>query len=170
MINFETHIFLKLLNKFDIKYHYEGKWLVVDGDKYGSVNLSESGLITLPDYIKFNNDGYVDFDDNKLTSLPDNIEFNNSNDVWLCDNELTSLPIDLFNNGANIFSGDNKFTSLPDGIQFNNKGIINLHISILESLPNNIEEFYDRLGDYSKKIIREKFPDHWIVNKERFGL
>ena len=42
--------------------------------------------------------------------------------------------------------------------------------SELESLPENIDEFYDRLDNDTKEYIQKKFPDHWVVNKERFGL
>ena len=146
MKDFETHTFLKLLDDKIIEYHYEGKWLVVDGD---FVHLSYNFLTSLPNYIKFNNDDFVHLSGNKLTSLPDNIHFNNKGYVDLSFNQLTSLP---------------------DDIQFNNRGSVYLNNNPLESLPENIDEWYNKLSYTSKKFIQGKFPDHWIFDKERFNL
>lgn len=127
MKDYKTHKFLKLLDSRNIKYHYEGRWLVIDGGETGNVNLYGCGLGVLPDYIKFNNKKNIYLHGNKLISLPDNIEFNNSNDIYLTNNPL-------------------------------------------ESLPDNIDEFYSRLSVLTKEYITKNFPDHWIHDKERFGL
>ena len=153
MKDFETHNFIKLLDTRKIEYHYEGKWLVVDGKvdergDYDYVYLTYANLISLPDFIKFNNDGDVNLSHNYLTSLRDNIEFNNKGIVDLSNNKLASLS---------------------DNIKFNNR-FIYLCVNPLESLPDNIDEFYDKLDIDTKVYIQKTFPDHWIVNKERFGL
>ena len=127
MKDFETHTFLKLLDDREIGYHYEGKWLVVDGDSHGRVYLPYNKLTSLPDYIKFNNYDFVSLSGNKLTSLPDHMEFNNVREIELYGNPL-------------------------------------------ESLPDNIEEWFDKLAGSSKRYIQNNFPDHWVVNKERFNL
>ena len=149
MKNYDTHRFLEKLGWYKIRYHYEGKWLVFNGDSDGYVGLSFKKFETLPDYIKFNNEGHVGLADSKLSILPNHIEFNNGGNVYLYDNQLTSLP---------------------DDIQFNNGGFVNLSNNPLKSLPDNIDEFYDRLSIDSKRYIQKTFPDHWVVNKERFNL
>ena len=86
MKDFDTHRFLKLLNDEKVKYHYEGKWLVINDDNgYVDVNIIGYGL---PDYIKFNNEDHVDLSNNELTSLPNHIEFNNGGPVDLYANKL----------------------------------------------------------------------------------
>ena len=150
MKNFDTHKFLKILDKKNIKYHYENEWLVIGGDKFGDVDLYDKKIKYLPNYIKFNNEDWVDLSYNNLTSLPNNIEFNNGNDVHLSFNHLTSLP---------------------DDIQFNNKkDMVFLNDNPLESLPDNIEDFYERLDEDTKKYIKDKFPDHIVNIKRKFNL
>ena len=154
MKDFVTHTFLRLLkdkNDHTINYHYDGKWLVIDGSDGDSdfIRVNYCELEFLPDYIKFNNKTNVGLSNNELTSLPDHIEFNNGGHIYLYSNNLTSLP---------------------DNIQFNNGGDISLYRNPFESLPYNIDEWYDRLDPSAKMDIRNKFPDHWIFDKERFGL
>ena len=95
MKDFNTHKFLKILDDKKIKYHYEGKWLVVDGDEYGGAVVVNEDITSLPDYIKFNSRGDVYLWNNNLPSLPDHIEFNNKGDVDISDNNLTSLPDEI---------------------------------------------------------------------------
>jgi len=146
MNDYETHKFLKLLDKKRIKYRYDGRWLIIE--RVPDIDLSGYKLESLPDYIKFNNNYWVDMSGNELKSLPDNIEFNNDD----------------------ISLSNNKLTSLPDNIKFNNRGQIYLYGNPLESLPDNIDEWYNKLSIRSQEFLQEKFPEHWFFDKERFGL
>ena len=132
MNDFNTHNFLKILDDRYIKYHYEGRWLVIDDDRYGEVNLGLKNLTSLPDYIKFQNIEEVNLSGNLLTSLPDNIKF-----------EFTD------NNAYNFIA---------------------LYDNPLKSLPDNIDEYWDKLDAFSKEYIEKRFPDHWFFEKKRFNL
>jgi hypothetical protein len=88
--------FIKYLTERNIPHKVAGKTVTVLG---GSVYLSS--LTTLPEGIKFENQGYVDL--SSLTTLPEGIKFENQGYV-----DLSSL------------------TTLPEGIKFENQGSVDL--------------------------------------------
>jgi len=147
---FEAYIkndkFIKLLDKRNVKYYYENRWLIIKGkDIDGFYELIKK----LPGYIKFNNDGWIDLSYNNLISLPKNI---------------------IFNNNGNVDLSNNKLTSLPDNIQFNNNGKIFLINNPLKSLPNNIDEWFDKLSKNSLEYLENLFPKHYIINSNKYNL
>jgi hypothetical protein len=139
--------FIKYLTERNIPHKVSGKYVTVLG---GSVNLDSlttlpegikfenqgsvdlDSLTTLPEGIKFENQGYVDLD--SLTTLPEGIKFENQGSVNL--DSLTTLPEGIkFENQGSVYL--RSLTTLPEGIKFENQGSVNL--DSLTTLPEGIK-------------------------------
>jgi mannitol/fructose-specific phosphotransferase system IIA component len=119
--------FIKYLTERNIPHKVAGKQITVLG---GSVYLGS--LTTLPEGIKFENQGYVYL--RSLTTLPEGIKFENQGYVDL--RSLTTLPEGIkFENQGYVEL--RSLTTLPEGIKFENQGYVELRS--LTTLPEGIK-------------------------------
>ena len=158
MINFDEFdiednyidTFTEVLDNMLIKYHYDNKWLVVDGNKDGYVWLNDTD-VQIPKFVKFNNSKDIDLSHNNITHLSD-VEFNNGGFVNLSRNNMTHISNVTFNNQS-VGLSDNNLEYIPNSVVFNVITIY-LHGNKLKKLPDSINMYFRKISFSKKSYIR----------------
>ena len=86
----------KILDKENISYQEHSKWLIID-DKNNNIHLFDDHFKSLPEYLIFNNKGYVNLIFNNLKTITKNIIFSkNVNKIYIDDS--TNIKLKYYTN------------------------------------------------------------------------